>query len=255
MVCHVLAYLHVKRGTTMILTLKELAEYLRVNERTILRMLKTGKIQGAKIGGQWRFNGSQIDRLFFPSTPVDDDDDEEMPMSILTRPHIGIPVSRMMSEDRMVLDIKGKNTEEVITELTDPRFFAGLVLDVHDLREKCMARENVLSTGVGNGIAIPHPRDPVTTLRAPASVIYGYSKKGVDFNAPDGNPVHFFFLVCSQNIELHLHLMGCMARLLKNEDFLKALPKCVEKADVIKLVMEHERDEFLIHDRLEDEEN
>lgn len=239
----------------MILTLKELAEYLRVNERTILRMLKTGKIQGAKIGGQWRFNGSQIDRLFFPSTPVDDDDDEEMPMSILTRPHIGIPVSRMMSEDRMVLDIKGVNTEEVIAELTDPRFFAGLVLDVHDLREKCMARENVLSTGVGNGIAIPHPRDPVTTLRAPASVIYGYSKKGVDFNAPDGNPVHFFFLICSQNIELHLHLMGCMARLLKNEDFLKALPKCTEKIDVIKLVMEHERDEFLTQERLDDEEN
>ena len=50
----------------MILTLKELADYLRVNERTILRMLKSGQIQGVKIGGQWRFNGSQIDQMFFP---------------------------------------------------------------------------------------------------------------------------------------------------------------------------------------------
>jgi PTS system nitrogen regulatory IIA component len=236
----------------MILTLKELAEYLRVNERTILRMLKTGKIQGAKIGGQWRFNGSQIDRVFFPSTPIEDD--EDFPMSVLTRPHIGIPVSRMMSEERMVMQLSGSNTEEVITELTDPRFFAGLVLDVHDLREKCMARENVLSTGIGNGIAIPHPRDPVTTLRAPASVIYGYSKKGVDFNASDGNLVHFFFLICSQNIELHLHLMGCMARLLKSEDFVKSLPKCKDQAAVIKLVMEHERDEFLSQEQFEEED-
>lgn len=235
----------------MILTLKELAEYLRVNERTILRMLKTGKIQGAKIGGQWRFNGSQIDKVFFPSTPLDDDDD--MPMSILTRPHIGIPISRMMNEERIILDIKGVNTEEVIKELTDPRFFFGLVLDVHDLQEKCMARENVLSTGIGNGIAIPHPRDPVTTLRAPGSVIYGYSKKGVDFKAPDGNPVHFFFLICSQNIELHLHLMGCMARLLKNDEFVKALPKCDSHGDVIKLVMEHERDEFLNQEHFDED--
>ena len=42
----------------MILTLKELAEHLKVNERTILRMLKCGQIDGKKIGGQWRFNGS-----------------------------------------------------------------------------------------------------------------------------------------------------------------------------------------------------
>ncbi|NMA42482.1 MAG: PTS transporter subunit EIIA [Oligosphaeraceae bacterium] len=228
----------------MILTLKELAEYLRVNERTILRMLKTGKIQGAKIGGQWRFNGSQIDRVFFPSTPIDEDD-EDIPMSVLTRPHIGIPVSRLMNEERIILDMKAENIEEAIAELTDPRFFFGLVLDVQDLREKCMARENVLSTGIGNGIAIPHPRDPITTLRAPGSVIYGYSKKGIDFKAPDGNPVHIFFLICSQNIELHLHLMGCMARLLKNEDFVKALPGCENNGDIIKLVMEQERDEFM----------
>ena len=51
----------------MILTLKELADYLRVNERTILRMLNTGQLKGTKIGGQWRFNSSQIDSLFFPA--------------------------------------------------------------------------------------------------------------------------------------------------------------------------------------------
>ena len=76
-------------------------------------------------------------------------------------------------------------------------------------------------------------------------MIYGYSKEGVDFNAPDGKPVHMFFLVCSQNIELHLHLMACMARLLKSSAFVEKLPKCQSGAEVIKLVMEHERAEFL----------
>lgn len=230
----------------MILTLKELAEYLRVNERTILRMIQNGKIQGAKIGGQWRFNGSQIDQVFFPASEGGESSlESEDSSSIITHPQIGIPVSRVMSEDRILLNLKAKDTESVINELTDARLLYGLVLDATDLRTKCMQREQVLSTGVGEGIAIPHPRDPIPTLRASAAVIYGYSKEGIDFNAPDGKPVHMFFLVCSQNIELHLHLMGCMARLLKSQTFVDSLPKCKNNADVIKLVMECERAEFL----------
>ncbi len=234
----------------MILTLKELAEYLRVNERTILRMMENNKIQGAKIGGQWRFNGSQIDKVFFPaessaSSPLESEDSS----SIITHPQIGIPVSRVMSEDRIVLDLKSKDRDGVIQELTDARLLYGLVLDTKDFRDKCLQRENVLSTGVGGGIAIPHPRDPIPTLRSSAAVIYGYSKDGVEFNAADGKPVHMFFLVCSQNIELHLHLMGCMARLLKSESFVSGLPKCTTGAEVIRLVMEQERAEFLSQDK------
>ena len=233
----------------MILTLKELAEYLRVNERTILRMLKNGKIQGAKIGGQWRFNGSQIDKVLFPgNTPSEAGAnmlEEGESSSILSRPSIGIPVSRVMNVDRILLNLKSKDVNGIIDELTDLRLMHGLVLDANDLRDKCKQREEVVSTAVGDGIAIPHPRDPIPTLRASAAIIYGYSREGVDFNAPDGKPVHHFFLICSQNIELHLHLMGCMARLLKNPSFIEEMAQCQSNADVLKVVMEHEREEFL----------
>lgn len=246
----------------MILTLKELAEYLRVNERTILRMREAGKIEGTKIGGQWRFNGGQIDSVFFPRKSseqgeggvADDFIEKEEPMSILNRPRIGIPLSRVMREERILLNLKTTNEAaedgstpitRVIDELTDPRLLYGLVLDPSELRNKCKQREEILSTAVGEGIAIPHPRDPIPTLLASAAVIFGYSKEGINFDAPDNKPVHMFFLVCSQNIELHLHLMGCMARLLKDAEFVEALPKCQNNADVIKLVMKHERAEFL----------
>ncbi len=231
----------------MILTLKELAEYLRVNERTILRMLNTGKISGVKIGGQWRFNGSQIDQVFFPNgkSEVYSTLTQDEPGSVLTRPAIGIPVSRVMSEERVLLNMKATDVESAIAELTDARLMNGLVLDVTDLRKKCLEREEVLSTGVGEGIALPHPRDPIATLKTSAAIVYGYSKDGIDFKAADGKPVHIFFLICSQNIELHMHLMGCLARMLRDANFVKALPKCKASADVIKLVMKYERDEFL----------
>jgi PTS system nitrogen regulatory IIA component len=235
----------------MILTLKELAEYLRVTERTILRMLKTGKITGSKIGGQWRFNGSQIDKVFFPSeadakAPASEepDDEDDVSLTDLTRTHIGISVSRMLNENRMVMHMEAKTGEEAIAEILDPRFMNSLVLDINDLKEKCLAREAVLSTAVGDGFAVPHPRDPVPTLRCPGCIIYGHSDKGIEFGAPDNKPVKDFFLICSQNIELHLHLMGCLARLLRDHVFTAALSKAKSPADVIRLAMEHERREF-----------
>lgn len=230
----------------MILTLKELAEYLRVNERTITRMQEQGKISGVKIGGQWRFNGSEVDKLFFPGKgeEITKEMEQSEPQSALSRPLVGIPLSRVMHENRILLNLNATDRDSLIAEMTSARMMYGVVLDAADIRRKCLDRESVLSTAIGEGIAIPHPRDPIPTLRGSAAVVYGYSAEGIEYNAPDGKPVHHFFLVCSQTIELHLHLMGCMARLLKDQEFVEALPKCTQNADVIRLVMKHERAEL-----------
>ncbi|MDD4098280.1 MAG: PTS transporter subunit EIIA [Lentisphaerae bacterium] len=229
----------------MILTLKELAEHLRVNERTILRMLKTGQIQGVKIGGQWRFNGGQIDNVFFPGARHADE--EDVPLHDLVQTQIQIPVSRLLTPERILLDLKATTVEGVIEELTPPLLFNNLVLDLNDLREKCLAREKIISTGVGNGLAVPHPRDPITTLRAPGCVIVGRSAKGLDFGAVDKKKVHLFFFQCSQSIELHLHLMGRIATLLRDEACVKTCRNAKAGEEVIAAVMEHERREFLTH--------
>ena len=229
----------------MILTLKELAEHLKVNERTILRMKDNGQIEGTKIGGQWRFNGSQIDKIFFPGTAADD---EAATMNELSRTQIGIPVSRTVDVNRMFMNLKSTDAESVIEELTSPHIFNELVLDVRDLQEKCQARERLCSTAVGNGIAVPHPRDTISTLQVPGCIVYGYSKKGIEFGAIDGKPVHMFFLVCSQNIDLHLHLMGALAHILKAKGFVETLAKAKTPEDVLKTIMEQERADFLSKD-------
>jgi len=227
----------------MILTLRELAQMLRVNERTVLRMLKTGQLQGTKIGGQWRFNSGQIDGLFFSAS--DEESEDNVPLSALTRGQIGIPVSRMLSQNRIAMDMKATDAAGAIEELTDPRMLNSVLMDVRDLRTKCLAREELLSTAVGDGVAIPHPRDPVATLRAPAIVVFGHSRTGIAFGAADGLPVHLFFLMCSQNIELHLHLMGRLARLLRHPGFIEQCQTCEAPEDLLRLVLTAERDAFL----------
>ena len=228
----------------MILTLKELADYLRVNERTILRMLKSGQVQGAKIGGQWRFNGSQIHGLFFPQTGPGDQP-QELPLTELPARHLRITMSRVMSTERMVMDMTATDVGGVMRELADPAFLNTLVLDVRGLRQQLLDREHLLSTGVGNGIAVPHPRDPISTLRAPAVIVFGRSVKGVEYEAADSKLVHLFFLLCCQTIELHLHLMGRLANLLRNTSFIDALRECSSPDEVMRQVLAQERQQFL----------
>jgi PTS system nitrogen regulatory IIA component len=228
----------------MILTLKELAEYLRVNERTVLRMLKSGQLEGTKIGGQWRFNGSQIDQLFFPGAPPAAGADE-VPLSMLTRSHLGIPVSRMMNPQRMIMDLAASDAEGVLKELASPALLNRVLLDVQDLQRRLQAREKLLSTGVGGGIAVPHPRDPIPTLSVPGLIVFGRSRRGIAFGAVDGKPVTLFFMLCCQNIEMHLHLMGHLAKLLRQESFVAACRECDQADDLTRLVMTHERELFL----------
>ena len=232
----------------MILTLKELAEHLKVNERTILRMLKCGQIDGKKIGGQWRFNGSQIDNVFFPSAASPKGDADPVAVSGVSRARIGIPVARTMDTSRMLMELRGTDPISVIEELTSPRIFNDLVLDTRDLQEKCIARENLCSTAVGNGIAVPHPRDPISTLQLPGCIVYGFSKKGVDFGAADGKPVHMFFLCCSQTIDLHLHLMGALAHLLRDDTFVEKCMSASSPEDVLRAVLDDERNDLLRKD-------
>jgi excisionase family DNA binding protein len=227
----------------MILTLKELADYLRVNERTILRMLKSGQIQGVKIGGQWRFNGSQIDQLFFPQTPPTGPD--VVPLTDFTRSRLPVPISRVLREDRMIMDLKSKDVESVVDDLCEPFARKTLLLDFHELKKRMLAREKLLSTGIGRGIAIPHPRDPMPTLREPAVIIFGRSSKGVDYKAVDRNPVHLFFMLVCQNIELHLHLLGALARLLQEESVPDACMKAKGPEDIMRVVMELETKQIL----------
>ena len=102
----------------MILTLKELAEYLKVNERTILRMHESGQIQGVKIGGQWRFNGSQIDKMFFPTIRLPGPTRFEVPY--------WHSCQWTMDVSRVLLNLHSDCVEDVIEELTHPKIFNNL---------------------------------------------------------------------------------------------------------------------------------
>ncbi len=228
----------------MLLTLKELADYLRVNERTVLRMLKSGQIEGVKIGGQWRFSSSQIDQMFFSgrSEESSEGEDSSVPLSEITAQQaVARPVNRVLTSSRIIPDMEAENKDQALQELLEPLFRAEVVLERQALLDRVRAREELLSTGVGGQVAIPHPRDPVADLQEPAVIVMGRSAEGIDFDAIDGKPVHVFFLICCERIETHLHFMGQLAQLVRENDFVERCKTSGTTDELFRVVMETEQ--------------
>lgn len=93
------------------------------------------------------------------------------------------------------------------------------------LFEVLQAREGLGSTGVGNGIAIPHVRNPVVLQVARPTVTLCFLKNPIDFHALDGRPVHVLFVMISSTVKVHLHLLSRLGFVLRNPDFNDALQR------------------------------
>jgi mannitol/fructose-specific phosphotransferase system IIA component (Ntr-type) len=140
------------------------------------------------------------------------------------------------SEDAIKLDVAGTTKDDVLKEL-----IALLKLDDKSqgmLFKMLKRRENLGSTGIGRGIAIPHCRSLVVNkLR----VAFGRKKEGVDFKAIDENPVHFFFLIVAPPLEVsnqYLPVLGKIAQFSKEPDVPQRLLQISQPKEFLALLEE-----------------
>jgi mannitol/fructose-specific phosphotransferase system IIA component (Ntr-type) len=140
------------------------------------------------------------------------------------------------SEDAIQLNLEGTTKDDILKEL-----IALLKLDEKSdgmLFKMLKRRENLGSTGIGRGIAIPHCRSLVVNrLR----VAFGRKVNGVDFKAIDEKPVNFFFLIVAPPLEVsnqYLPVLGKLAQFAKESDVPERLAKLQTPGDLIKLLEE-----------------
>ena len=96
-------------------------------------------------------------------------------------------------------------------------------LDKDTLLQAVLERENLMSTGIGNGIALPHPRNPLAEKPENQSISIGFPKTAIDWKALDGKPVNTVILIVSASPKLHLHTLSRVSFLCRQEPFLQLL--------------------------------
>ncbi len=133
-----------------------------------------------------------------------------------------------LKEEAIVPDLKATDKESVIKELVTLLKNIGEISDQEKIVEVILEREKLGSTGIGQGIAVPHAKtDDVKQI----VVAFGFSQKGVNFGSLDEEPVYLIFLVLApvEATGMHLKLLAKIARLLKDKVFRNSLKSCKGK--------------------------
>ncbi len=140
----------------------------------------------------------------------------------------------------VVVDLAATHKRAALEELTTLLEKSGKVKDAKATVDILMEREKLGSTGIGQGIAIPHAK---TDQTAQVTAAFGLSRRGVQFDALDGEPVYIFFLLLAppDAAGVHLKALARISRLLKDKFFRQSLRDVKDSNEVIKIIKDEDQ--------------
>jgi PTS system nitrogen regulatory IIA component len=203
----------------MQLSVKDLSQLLNVTERTIYRWIKQESIPFYRIHDQYRFNRVEIldwatARKINVSQAILHEPDEKDVMSQ--------SLTEAVKKGGIYYRVEGKDKKTLLGTVLD---LLNLPEDVkkENLLEAMLVREELGSTGFGNGIAIPHARYPVVTHIPHAIVGVCFLEAPVDYGAIDGKRVNCLLTLISPTVRSHLKMLSRIAYVLKSTRVIEAI--------------------------------
>lgn len=190
----------------MELGVRDVARLLNVSEQTIYQWIQNASLPAHRVHEQYRFNRVELQewaalhkQRVSPELFAPDDSVEEAPSVLAAIRRGGI-----------FYGVPGSGREAVLEAVTQlPGIPAGVNRRL--LSQLLIARETLASTAVGDGIALPHPRDPVVVPVMEPVVLLCLLQHPVDFGALDGQPVRVLFILLSPSVRKHLQLLSRLA--------------------------------------------
>jgi len=136
-------------------------------------------------------------------------------------------------------DLSAKNKDEALLEMVNTIIHGGIKLDNSRIVEILKQRENLGSTGIGEGVAIPHGK--AASLHD-IVMAFGRSTKGIAFDSLDGKAVHLIFLLLApeNSAGQHLKILAKISKMLKEADFRQKLLNAASQSDLYKIIIERE---------------
>lgn len=214
-----------------ILTIEEVAKYLRVSERTVYDWAQKGEIPAGKIGTVWRFKKSEIERW------VNERLSSNKPISTLHP----VRMRNVLSPERVVfLDFPKKR--DTLIALAECLALAPQIKNKQELVAEILRREELMSTAIGRNIAIPHVRlSSVTDL----VVAVGISKCDIqDFNAFDDAPVRILFMIAASYNQhaYYLQTLSYFSAKLKSNELREGILSAADPAAAYELLVSQDED-------------
>lgn len=216
----------------MLLTITEAARLLQVEEKTVRQWIRKEGLPACKVNDQFRLNrvdllewatdhGIKVSPEIFAAA-----EDEELSLPTL---------SEALAAGGIHYGIQGESRQEVLKNVVD-RLRLPPQVDPEFLLQVLLAREALGTTAIGEGIAIPHVRNPILLHVAAPAITLCFLEKPIDFKALDGKPVHTLFTLTSPTAKSHLHLLAKLAYMLRDDRFKQVLEKRATAAEILATV-------------------
>jgi PTS system nitrogen regulatory IIA component len=224
------------------MTLAELARHIGMDAREARRLADRGVLPGHLIGGEWRFNRTQMLEWFQREMHTLD----ERHLRNLERAMSGGPAapgfSTLLPPEAVDMSLRARSKASVLRELVALAERSGLVYDRGAIVAALEEREELCSTGLAGGFAFPHPRRPLPYALSESLLCLARVPGGVPFGAPDGRLTDLFVLVCAQEEREHLKTLARLSLMFHRADLAARLRDAESNDEALKIVLIAERD-------------
>ena len=141
----------------------------------------------------------------------------------------------LYKENTVCMNLKSKTKQDVINEMVELLDKNGILNNKNEFKKEILEREELSSTGFGNGIAIPHAK--TSAVKIPR-VAVGISKDGFDFDSVDGNKANLIFMIAAgdDDNDLHLKTLSHLAQNLMDDEFVKEILNSKSKKEIVQLL-------------------
>jgi len=211
------------------LKIKDVAEFLVLSEKEIVNLVKSKEIPHQVIQDRVVFNKDKVIEWALG---------RNMPLNISGSRHF---VEYQIKSLLPLLDVQSIfyncdfTESHYIEQMTNLALFDASV-DKDVVVQLLKSREQLMSTAIGNGISLPHPRIPLVIGRDKPLVHFFFPKKALSLNSLDGKPVHTLILIISQTIKQHLSLLAHVSYLLIKKEICQALEQRAAYQDLISII-------------------
>jgi nitrogen PTS system EIIA component len=216
----------------MQLSVRDVAGLLEVSEKTVYRWIEDGKLPGYRISGQYRFNRAEL-LAWATAKKI------HISPGIYLEPE-GAENSAPRLEEALAAGgihyrISGKSPEACLRNVVELLRLPEEV-DREFLFQVLLSRERLESTAVGNGIAIPHLRNPIVLHLPKAMIALCFLEEPVNFHALDGKRVNALFTLISPGVKAHLHLLSRLAFALQDREFQALIEREAQRDEIFEAV-------------------
>ncbi|MEH7305410.1 PTS fructose transporter subunit IIABC [Neobacillus drentensis] len=151
-------------------------------------------------------------------------------------------ITELLSKNTILLNIEGNQKEAAIDQLVDVLYNAGKISDIAEFKAAILKREEQSTTGIGDGIAIPHAK---TKVVKEAAIVFGKSAAGVNYESLDGKPAHLFFMIAAPDgaNNTHLEALARLSGLLMKAEVRYDLLKATTPEEIIDTINRNDKEE------------